>query len=732
MNKNFASFAAQKNRNFFIASTNLFMFMPHFFSVGPLFKTLFSPWKNLKTGKTTAGFSFEEWWNRFTFNVISRFVGAGMRGAIIGTYLLLQVVFVLCLPFAFIIYNLISPLLFAFQGTDSETQKQKAREEFIKNHSLNQSSQTAVSTWYDSLNSNISNKPWYDLSRLLSTPPIGRDWAAGYTPTLDQFATEIAKESNTVKKLIGRDSEITHIEEVLTKSNEANVVLVGEDGVGRHSVVQALADRMYAGTCNPVLVYKRIMKVDMEKVLAQSPDYVTREQIIKDLLKEAATAGNIVIFIDDIDKYVSSDEDRVDLSTVLAEYASGSKIQFIGVTTPFFYQKYIFKNEKIASLFEKIEVAEVNASQAVPILLSIVPNFESRFKITIPYESVSECISKSDYYITTAPFPEKAIDLLDEVCSYTVNNKLPAVTPEIINQIIETKTHVPINIDDSLKQKLVNLETTLKKVIIAQDEAVNKLSGAIRKSFVIGKTRKKPLASFLFLGPTGVGKTETAKAVATVFFDSSDKMIRFDMSLYQSKDNIPQLIGSATTNDPGLLAKAIREKPYGVLLLDEIEKADHDLLNIFLTLLDEGYFTDGFGKRVDCRNLMVIATSNAGGDFIYEGNTTSLIDHLVEEHIFNPEFLNRFDDVITYKALNGESITILATRMLNSIKSDIESKQGVHITVTPTFITNLVEKGYNVKFGARNMARIIRDEVENKIAAQILDGSIKKGGTISF
>ncbi|OGK18742.1 hypothetical protein A3D80_02450 [Candidatus Roizmanbacteria bacterium RIFCSPHIGHO2_02_FULL_40_13b] len=732
MNKNFASFAAQKNRNFFIASTNLFMFMPHFFSVGPLFKTLFSPWKNLKTGKTTAGFSFEEWWNRFTFNVISRFVGAGMRGAIIGTYLLLQVVFVLCLPFAFIIYNLISPLLFAFQGTDSETQKQKAREEFIKNHSLNQSSQTAVSTWYDSLNSNISNKPWYDLSRLLSTPPIGRDWAAGYTPTLDQFATEIAKESNTVKKLIGRDSEITHIEQVLTKSNEANVVLVGEDGVGRHSVVQALADRMYAGTCNPVLVYKRIMKVDMEKVLAQSPDYVTREQIMKDLLKEAATAGNIVIFIDDIDKYVSSDEDRVDLSTVLEEYASGSKIQFIGVTTPFFYQKYIFKNEKIASLFEKIEVAEVNASQAVPILLSIVPNFESRFKITIPYESVSECISKSDYYITTAPFPEKAIDLLDEVCSYTVNNKLPAVTPEIINQIIETKTHVPINIDDSLKQKLVNLETTLKKVIIAQDEAVNKLSGAIRKSFVIGKTRKKPLASFLFLGPTGVGKTETAKAVATVFFDSSDKMIRFDMSLYQSKDNIPQLIGSATTNDPGLLAKAIREKPYGVLLLDEIEKADHDLLNIFLTLLDEGYFTDGFGKRVDCRNLMVIATSNAGGDFIYEGNTTSLIDHLVEEHIFNPEFLNRFDDVITYKALNGESITILATRMLNSIKSDIESKQGVHITVTPTFITNLVEKGYNVKFGARNMARIIRDEVENKIAAQILDGSIKKGGTISF
>jgi len=706
--------------------------MPHFFSVGPLFKTLFSPWKNLKTGKTTAGFSFEEWWNRFTFNVISRFVGAGMRGAIIGTYLLLQVVFVLCLPFAFIIYNLISPLLFAFQGTDSETQKQKAREEFIKNHSLNQSSQTAVSTWYDSLNSNISNKPWYDLSRLLSTPPIGRDWAAGYTPTLDQFATEIAKESNTVKKLIGRDSEITHIEQVLTKSNEANVVLVGEDGVGRHSVVQALADRMYAGTCNPVLVYKRIMKVDMEKVLAQSPDYVTREQIMKDLLKEAATAGNIVIFIDDIDKYVSSDEDRVDLSTVLEEYASGSKIQFIGVTTPFFYQKYIFKNEKIASLFEKIEVAEVNASQAVPILLSIVPNFESRFKITIPYESVSECISKSDYYITTAPFPEKAIDLLDEVCSYTVNNKLPAVTPEIINQIIETKTHVPINIDDSLKQKLVNLETTLKKVIIAQDEAVNKLSGAIRKSFVIGKTRKKPLASFLFLGPTGVGKTETAKAVATVFFDSSDKMIRFDMSLYQSKDNIPQLIGSATTNDPGLLAKAIREKPYGVLLLDEIEKADHDLLNIFLTLLDEGYFTDGFGKRVDCRNLMVIATSNAGGDFIYEGNTTSLIDHLVEEHIFNPEFLNRFDDVITYKALNGESITILATRMLNSIKSDIESKQGVHITVTPTFITNLVEKGYNVKFGARNMARIIRDEVENKIAAQILDGSIKKGGTISF
>ncbi len=735
MNPGFGQFAREKNKHFYTAVANLFIFLPYFFSVGTLLRTLFSPWKNLKQQKEGPGFSFQEWGNRLSFNLISRFIGAGSRAMLIGTYLFLQLSFVLLLPAVFIAFNAALPLLFMMQTSNkpSSEKSQAAKDAFIESHSVTAETKQAVGEWFDSLSqTDIANKPWYDLKRLMSSPPLGRNFSAGYTPTLDLYVKELTADSDHAKNLIAREKEIKQIEQILAKSNEANVVLVGEEGVGKHTVVEALAKRIFDGSSNPVLAYKRILKVDMEKILAQSPDQLTREKIMKDLLKEAANAGNIIIFIDELDKYVSSDTARIDLSSTITEFAYENKIQFIGISTPFNYEKYIAKKDAVSNAFEKIDIHEVSKDEAQAILLTEIGQFERRYALTIPYETVLECVTKSDYYITNIPFPEKAIDLLDTACSYVKSRKEAIVSPRVITTLLEEKTHVPLEVNDELKTKLLDLEKTLADKIVAQTEATTKLAGSLRKSFVIGKTRKKPIASFLFLGPTGVGKTETAKALATVFFGGPDKMIRFDMSNYQSKDNIPQLIGSSSTNEPGLLTQAVREHPYGILLLDEIEKADHDLLNIFLSLLDEGYFTDGFGKRVDCRNLMVIATSNAGSDFVYSGATTSLIDHLVEAHLFNPEFLNRFDDVVVYKALEGASIRELAKRMLAAISADIALKQGVTITVSDAFIENLVVKGYNPKFGARNMARIIRDEVENKIAQEILAGTTKKGGTISF
>ena len=275
------------------------------------------------------------------------------------------------------------------------------------------------------------------------------------------------------------------------------------------------------------------------------------------------------------------------------------------------------------------------------------------------------------------------------------------------------------------------MENLIHQRIVNQQEAVNEISIAMRRARSGISSKKRPMGSFLFLGPTGVGKTQTAKAVNKVFF-SNNSLIRFDMSLYQSKSDIPKLIGDSSTNQPGLLTAAIRGYPYGVLLLDELEKADRDLLNIFLTMLDEGYFTDGFGKHIDCKNLIIIATSNAGNDILYQSPTSELIDYLVNHHIFSPEFLNRFDGVIAYHTLDEKALSTIAKKIIDKIAEDILSLYKVKIIVSDDTLQSIISKSYDPRFGARNLERIIRDEIEDKIAKTILEEKTKPGETISL
>jgi ATP-dependent Clp protease ATP-binding subunit ClpA len=740
---------AYKNliRNFFVFWINLFIFFAYFFSVSQLFKTLFSPWKNLVFEKTEEGFSFLIWIESIFINLFSRLVGAIMRLTLLSFYFLLQFFLIIIFPFSLVYYLLISPLLLLIQRSlpDEKTKKLYLKKRFIENHLISETNLELVEKWFDQYYEQTKKKSLWEIKDLFNFPPLARDWSYGYTYYLNQFAEELTNPTylKQLSPFFDRENEIQQIEKILTKSFEANILLLGEPGVGKHAVVDALASRIYYGNCHPKLAYHRILKLNMEQILAKFDDIKKREIFFESLLEEAKKAKNIIILIDNIERYLSSiNQEFVDLSSIIEKFARSSEIQFVGITTPFNFERFIHPNERINRLFEKIYVQEVNKELALTILLNLVPYFEKKYSLFIPYETIKAIIEKSSFYFTEIPFPEKAINLLDEVCNYAQLKKMAKIDSKIVDLIIEQKAHVPTRLTPSLKEKLLNCASYLKENIFAQDEAVEQLALALQRAFILIGKRKKPLASFLFLGPTGVGKTETAKILSQYLFNSDNLLLRFDMSLYQSKSDINKLIGDITTNTPGLLSQQIRKNPYGVLLLDEIDKADQDLLNIFLTILDEGYFIDGFGKKVNCKNLIIIATSNAGADLIYErikseGLSFSwsvfqkrIIDYIIENHIFTPEFINRFDGLVVYQPLNYQVITLVAKKFLKKIVKNIFDAYQVKLKVSDQYLHNLIKNIYTPEFGARQMERIIKENIENKIANLILKGKIKQGEEI--
>ncbi|OGK13945.1 hypothetical protein A3C98_01545 [Candidatus Roizmanbacteria bacterium RIFCSPHIGHO2_02_FULL_37_15] len=762
MSKNFSYFARQSIVNFLEALINIELFLPYFFSIPTLFKTLFSPWKNLVSKEKTVGFSFNVWFSSFSFNFISSCIGLMMRFSLIFFYFIFQSILVMLLPFLLITYIILLPILYIrslSQKTEEEL-KELARVKFVGSHLLDQENYKTVATWFEEYYQKFIHKTrWWKKSNLFSIPPLARDWAVGFTPTLDQYSQDLTSSAyqNKTLTIVDREKEIDEMQRTLVKSQDASLVIVGDEGVGKHTIIVALAKKMYEGKTNNLLMYKRILWFNMEKILNQETDIQKREHFFEELLMEATEAKNIIILVDNIEQYIASDASKIDLTTSFEKYAKSNQIQFIGITTTFNYEKYVLRNERLSRLFTKIDVKEVPPEEAEKILLHLAFSFEIRYNIILPYETIKNAIQKSDFYITSIPFPEKAIDLLDSACILAKQensspdsdkNKSLIVHPHFVDSVLTEKTHIPTTLTENLKQKLVHLETLVLSQIVHQQKAIAKLSSALRRSFVLIGKRKKPLASLLFLGPTGVGKTQTAKAIAKIFFGGDAYLTRFDMSNYQSTVDIPQLIGSIDTGTVGLLAKAIRENPYGVLLLDEIEKGNKDLLNIFLTILDEGYFTDGFGKRVDCKNLVIIATSNAGSDFIFKKiqaredrnlqtsilnlPSSSLINYLIEQKIFAPEFLNRFDAVIAYDPLDVESAKQIAKKMIQTISEDIYKLHKVNLKISDSFLSDTVNKGYDEKFGARNLERLIRDEVEDKIAKTILEGKVKEGETIQL
>ena len=593
--------------------------------------------------------------------------------------------------------------------------------------------------WIESLEEKLAkSKKFWEYENLLRKGTLAKEWTAGYTLTLDRFSIDWTERIRGVMpETIGHKEELKSVERILARREINNVLLVGEPGTGRKSIIFALTKKSLLGQFLPEVNYKRVVELDMPRLLAELPSLEDVETTLDIIFQEAISAGNIILVIDEFHNYISQipRPGIVDMSGVISSYLHLPQFQIIAITTFAGLHQYIEQNPSVLSLFEKIEVSEISLQETLMLLENLTLFHEKKYKRLISYPALREIISMSERYLPGFPFPEKAIELLDEVAVYVAQStKDYVVLPSHVRRIITEKTQIPVGeIETKEKQILLNLESLIHDRIINQEEAVKEVSGALRRARAEVQVRKGPMGCFLFLGPTGVGKTETSKALAEIYFGSEERMIRLDMSEFQTLPDIPRLLGSP--GEEGLLTTPVRENPFSLILLDEIEKSHSNILNLFLQVFDEGHLTDGQARKVDFKNSIIIATSNAGYKIIlqalkekseWSGVKQKLLDFLFQEGTFRPEFINRFDAVVVFKPLSKENLLGIAELLLQKLKANLKEK-GIEFVITQALKEKIVELGYNPTFGAREMRRVIQDKVENVLATALLKGEIIRG-----
>ncbi|PIQ92039.1 MAG: hypothetical protein COV69_03980 [Parcubacteria group bacterium CG11_big_fil_rev_8_21_14_0_20_39_14] len=618
-------------------------------------------------------------------------------------------------------------------------------QKFIFDKKLNPKDILNLTNWERGryLEEKIKGKFW-DYRNLMRIGSLGKAWAAGYTPSLDYFSFDLTQAMEGYSTgALGRREEIESIERILSKAGENNVIVVGDSDIAKRGVLYGFAALVINGQTVPSLNFKRVVMLDVDKILSglKTPGEIRMR--FNQVLSEVVGAGNVILAVEDIHNFIGSKASLgVDVSGILLSYLKSPKFQLIALTNFLGYHQSIAPFVSFSNLFDKVEIQEPSKEESLLVIENLIPGLEKKYKLFISYGAAREIIELSDRFIQDVPFPEKAIRLLQEVVIFVSRQKnKKLVLPKDVQEIVSGKVEIPIGeLQAEEKEKLKNLEKIMHKRIVNQEEAVVGVCSAMRRARTGVAGTKKPIGTFLFLGPTGVGKTETTKTLAEAYFGSEKRMIRLDMSEYQQIDAINRLIGSPDGKEPGYLTTAIREDPFSLVLLDEIEKAHFRILNLFLQVLDEGRLTDSLGRTVSFLNAIIIGTSNAGAEFIrqviLEGKNLAvlkneLLDRLQRENIFRPEFLNRFDDIIIFKPLTKEHLSKIAHLMLNSLNKRL-LPQGIGVSVTPELLEKLVELGSDPTFGARAMKRVIQDKVENFIANKLLEGEAKRGEMITI
>jgi len=586
---------------------------------------------------------------------------------------------------------------------------------------------------------------FFNITHLKKNGGIGKDWAYGYTNYLNRYSldiTEMIRKEINYLSVVGRNKEINQIEEALLRTDNANVIIVGNAGVGKHTTILGFAKKVIAGEVDGRLAHSNIYQINTEALISGSHDEDDIIGRFSKILEEASFAGHVILLIEDIDNLFSNQGvGTADLTEVLLPYLSDGSIHIIGTSEVGPYNEFILANTSLAQHFTRITVNEPSGEDLLEILEETAPTIEYNSGSIITYEAIKTAIKDADRYMINMTNPEKTIGLLEGASNKATSERgKTIVLSKDIEDYVSEKFAVPsAEANEDEKQKLLQLEKIMHETVIGQDEAIEAVANAMRRARTQVSDSKKPIGSFLFLGPTGVGKTATAKALARAYFGGDENMIRFDMSEYQNSRDIYRLIG--TDHEAGNLTTFVSEKPFSLLLFDEIEKCNPEILNLFLQILDEGVLTDGKGKKTIFTNTIIIATSNAGSDLIHEAinggddyNRIKLLlqDYLIKQNIFKPELLNRFTSVVAFAPLDKNAVREVAKLVIAHLEKTVSENKGVIVKIDDDAIDYLAELGFDPEMGARPMERVIQDKIENLLAKKILNGELGKGSSISI
>jgi len=584
---------------------------------------------------------------------------------------------------------------------------------------------------------------WWSRDNLSRTTGIGKEWSYGTAYLLNKFSRGIS--TSAVFSTMSLNTpfaaeKVSEIEYALARAKAANVLIVGEAGVGKIDLVMEVSRRMKLGKSLAAIDGKQIIVLDTSKLFAVHRDKQELEMTLIQMLNEATLAGNIIVVIENLSTFVREAESLgTFIPELLDQYLSLPQIQIIATDTPSNYHTYLETLGAFTRRFAEVLIDSPDQTATTRILQNIALQNESKYQTVFTYGGLQAITISAERYIVDGIMPDKAIELLIDVATKAGQSGTSIINDDYVYSIVSEKTGVPAGpIQDEERDLLLNLEDKLHQQVIGQQAALGAVARTMRRARAGIQSAEKPIGSFLFLGPTGVGKTETAKALANVFFGGEGKMQRIDMSEYSGIDGLEKLIGNG--EQPGRLPTLLREHPYCVLLLDEFEKATQAVHDVFLQTLDEGQFTDARGTKVNARNTIIIATSNAGSQLILKTVqqrkelaplAQEIINNIVKEGIYRPELINRFDSTIIFEPLSIEQQTEVASLMLGGLYERVKM-QGYEVTVGPELLEILVQKGYSPEFGARPMQRVIQDVIEEKIAQKIIAGTVRKGDTIAL